>query len=311
MPVPTPITVSTADGDVPALDHGGTGPLVVLLHDRLENAARWDEVGRRLARFCHPVALDGPGHGHSRVGPLEAPVRWRMLAETLAHLDEHAPGRLPLVVGQGIGGWDATSAVVHDGLEVAGLVLLEAVIPGSPADQVHYLRQFEDEQLAEAVAERFQLGRRAADDAERDAAVDDMLRDAVGDWMLRGTDAEVLRAELLRSFVPDGAGWIRQPRPEIAHVMFAVPPGIDPPGHDYGALTVPLDIVAASDGMGTDDPEGLRRLVAGRTDRRLDVLPATRDIAGTHPQVVVEIVRRRLEVLGLLPRVERGGQRGR
>ncbi len=111
------------------LDHGGTGPLVVLAHGFMEHAHVWDFVAPHLASAgFHPVALDWRGHGDSdRVGA----GGYYHFADYIADLAfvVRALGEPAVLVGHSMGG---NACLLYAGTEpgrVAALVNIEGLGP--------------------------------------------------------------------------------------------------------------------------------------------------------------------------------------
>ncbi len=102
---PTVHTIDTEQGRVAALDWGGAGPAVVLLHPNGFCAGLYEPLAARLAGpGARPVAIDLPGHGGSDPPATRAGYAFRSMARAvLAVLDalgvEEAAG-----VGGSLGG---------------------------------------------------------------------------------------------------------------------------------------------------------------------------------------------------------------
>ncbi|WP_217628240.1 alpha/beta fold hydrolase [Micromonospora nigra] len=67
-------------GTVTALDHGGTGYPVLLVHGSGHNAAAWEAVVAGLLPRHRVIAVDLRGHGHSTAESRTAEQYWRDLA---------------------------------------------------------------------------------------------------------------------------------------------------------------------------------------------------------------------------------------
>lgn len=111
-PSPTSVSVKTADGlTIAALDWGGPGEPLLLLHPNGFCAGVFDPIARRLvdpsgggrARF-RPVAVDLLGHGASdKPVPPDPYLYPRLAADVVAVLDHFGFGSVP-AVGVSLGG---------------------------------------------------------------------------------------------------------------------------------------------------------------------------------------------------------------
>ncbi|WP_406195622.1 alpha/beta fold hydrolase [Kitasatospora sp. NBC_01560] len=91
-------------------DHGGDGPLLVLLHGAGRSRADWDSVAALLRADHRVLTVDLPGHGRSPgISPWTLPAVVRCIADTL---DAHDAGRShdagggseAVLVGHSLGG---------------------------------------------------------------------------------------------------------------------------------------------------------------------------------------------------------------
>lgn len=79
-----PLTIRVSDGTLAALDYGGHGTPVLLVHGSGQNASAWGDVAPKLVAHCHVVAIDLRGHGQTRVQSTTAEQYWRDLGRYLA-----------------------------------------------------------------------------------------------------------------------------------------------------------------------------------------------------------------------------------
>ncbi len=86
--------------------HGGTGPVVVLLHGAGDQAGGWSRVAPRLAASFTLIVPDLAGHGESEphAGPIDVP---RILDGAEAVIERVADGRRVTIVGNSLGAWVA------------------------------------------------------------------------------------------------------------------------------------------------------------------------------------------------------------
>jgi pimeloyl-ACP methyl ester carboxylesterase len=90
-----------------ALDRGGTGPPLVLVHGLGLSRRSWRPVLQALEQRHDVVAVDLPGFGETPpLGDGENPTPSR-LADVLEHEIDHLGLAAPVVVGNSLGGWVA------------------------------------------------------------------------------------------------------------------------------------------------------------------------------------------------------------
>lgn len=129
-------TVTTGDGQlVSYVDHGGDGPVVVLLHSFLMDATMWAPQVTAFGDSYRLIAIDERGHGETPAnGPFD---HWDVAKDALAVLDElEIPGAA--VVGTSQGGFVALRMALLAPERVSALAVL-----GTSAET-------EDEQIAAA-----------------------------------------------------------------------------------------------------------------------------------------------------------------
>jgi pimeloyl-ACP methyl ester carboxylesterase len=127
----------TVDLGVPvhAVDFGGSGPAIVLVHGLGGATENWFAVGPALARRGRVVALDLMGFGRTPPGPdgAEVEANQRLLDQFLA-VDIGGPA---ILVGNSMGGLIAIMEAARSPERVAGLVLVSPAQPrprGAPID---------------------------------------------------------------------------------------------------------------------------------------------------------------------------------
>ena len=90
-----------------ALDRGGTGPPLVLVHGLGLDRRCWSPVREALQQHHDVVAVDLPGFGKSRALPTgDTPTPTR-LADVLEHDIDRLGLAAPAVIGNSLGGWVA------------------------------------------------------------------------------------------------------------------------------------------------------------------------------------------------------------
>lgn len=104
IPVPSVVEVRQRGFTITALDWGGTGPAVVLLHPNGFCAGLYEPVAMALRTRCRPIAIDLLGHGASDAPAEPAQYEFSRLGDdVLAVLDELALAS-PIGVGGSLGG---------------------------------------------------------------------------------------------------------------------------------------------------------------------------------------------------------------
>jgi pimeloyl-ACP methyl ester carboxylesterase len=116
------------------LDHGGTGPSVLLLHGLAGYAREWDDTASRLSEDHRVIVPEQRGHGRSERSPADvSPEAFVDDAEMWVRELGLAP---VAVVGQSLGGLTALLLAAEHPDLVRGIVVIEATPaadPGAPA----------------------------------------------------------------------------------------------------------------------------------------------------------------------------------
>jgi MFS family permease len=118
------VPVTGRDARLEALDFGGEGPGVLLLHGLAGTAAEWEETAAWLSETHRVVALDQRGHGRSERRPGKVtPAAY--VADALAAIEilVLAPA---ILVGQSLGGLIAFLAASERPDLVDALIVVEA-----------------------------------------------------------------------------------------------------------------------------------------------------------------------------------------
>lgn len=132
-----------------ALEKGGRGPAVALLHGFGGSHLIWGEMQARLAGDHRTIAYDLPGHGRSLGYPDAGPVKIAIRA-VLADLAARDIGRVHLV-GHSMGGAVALLAAISAPGRIASLTLLA---PGGmgPEINVRLIERFARARTREDIA---------------------------------------------------------------------------------------------------------------------------------------------------------------
>jgi pimeloyl-ACP methyl ester carboxylesterase len=124
-----------------ALDFGGSGPGVLLLHGLAGTAAEWEDTAFWLTEGHRVLALDQRGHGRSERRPADV-SRTAFVSDAVAAIEQL--GLAPVVlIGQSLGGHTAFLVAAERPDLVRALVVVEATPagedPGLPAVIGSYL----------------------------------------------------------------------------------------------------------------------------------------------------------------------------
>jgi pimeloyl-ACP methyl ester carboxylesterase len=127
------------DGPVHYLDFGGpaSGPAVVCIHGLAGSAVNWSAVAPLLTGTCRILAVDLPGHGltQSQGRSTSIPAMHALLHRFL----ETAPGGPVILAGNSMGGMISLLEASAAPGAVAGVVLIDPVLPLVPAIPDHYV----------------------------------------------------------------------------------------------------------------------------------------------------------------------------
>lgn len=241
----------SGEASIAVTDLGGDGPTLIVLHGLAGSSREMLPTARALSEDFRVLLMDQRGHGSSTRRPADL-SREAFVGDVVHVLEQHAPGRRCILVGQSMGAHTAflTAAARPDLVE--GLVMLEGHVRGSddPGEVVglgkffaSWPLPFTDEDEARAF-----LG----DGAIVDAWIADL--EAASDGLRPRFDADVMQRTIAA---------VHQPRWE-----------------EWEALKVPTLALFAKDGMFSDaDKEELIRrrpstqridLAAGSHDAHLD-----------------------------------------
>jgi pimeloyl-ACP methyl ester carboxylesterase len=130
------IPVTGRDARLEALDFGGEGPGVLLLHGLAGTAVEWEETAAWLSATHRVVALDQRGHGRSEGRPIDI-SREAFVADAVAAIQKLALAPAVLI-GQSLGAHTAFLVAAARPDLVRGLVIAEAspaeAKPGQPEE---------------------------------------------------------------------------------------------------------------------------------------------------------------------------------
>ncbi|MDO5627884.1 MAG: hypothetical protein Q4G43_06120 [Mobilicoccus sp.] len=201
--------VEVDSGRYAAIDFGGSGPDILLLHDLMSTAEIWRPFAGALSEFSHAVALDLCGHGRT----LASPETLRTLVDDLAPVVRTLGLRDPLVVV----GQEEHLALFEEPLrEIGTRAALVAFAYNSYRGQ--RAREERDESLgAEALAAWTERSRLfiSGEAGTQHEFVEERVAAASADWVNHGVDIDQLRRYFERQVRPTEQGWERVPRRPI------------------------------------------------------------------------------------------------
>lgn len=110
------------------LESGRGGPTILLEAGLMSTVLSWSELQRELARSFHVVSYDRAGLGWSELGPMPRTAD-RIVEELHALLQTAAIAPPYVLVGHSFGGLTMPRFAVRFPEEVAGMVLIDPVVP--------------------------------------------------------------------------------------------------------------------------------------------------------------------------------------
>lgn len=127
------------DGPVHYLDFGGPagGPAVICVHGLAGSAVNWSAIAPLLTRTCRMLAVDLPGHGLTAAQGRGTSVP---ALHALLHRFIEAVAAGPVILfGNSMGGMISLFEAGTVPAAVAGVVLIDPVLPLAPAVPDHYV----------------------------------------------------------------------------------------------------------------------------------------------------------------------------
>lgn len=123
------IRVERAEVDISAMDFGGEGPPLLMLHGLCGAAQEWGDTAQCLQNTHHVIALDQRGHGQSSKGHNDFSLE--TLARDAATVIEELREGPAVVLGQSMGG--VVAMFVAEGWPhfVRALIIVEATAQAS------------------------------------------------------------------------------------------------------------------------------------------------------------------------------------
>lgn len=289
--------VEVPGGELAIVDHGGSGPDVLLVHSVSHSSPVWEHVVAALDGEAHLVAVDLRGHGHSTAQAHD-------VDEIPADLERVIEGlglRTPVLVGHDVGaGFAAAVAAARPDL-VGGLVVIDSPVVEDQETVRALVETVGADTIVDLLTQRFALGQTGPDAASREAFIEERIRLNVSDLLSATPDETTLRPLLERATVsaPDGS-WEFRPTPDTVRALTRDPRAASfQPGRELLAdLQMPVAVVVASQGRNGTGGQGLLDLAAANPNVRIVPLESGPHALYTHAPDVADAIR---EVLGRLP----------
>ncbi len=106
-----------------AVEHAGTGELVIFLHGIGGNRRNWEDQVQSFSAHYHAVAWDARGYGDS--DDYEGPLDFRSYADDVVRVLDHFGAKRAHIVGLSMGGRIAMDLVARHGSRVGTLTLCD------------------------------------------------------------------------------------------------------------------------------------------------------------------------------------------
>ncbi|UQA60527.1 alpha/beta fold hydrolase [Polyangium aurulentum] len=286
----TEISIRVDGGQLTALDHGGTGQPVLLVHGSGHNAAAWGDVAAALVPEHRVVAVDLRGHGQSNADSATAEQYWQDLATVVRALG----WQRPVLAGHSTGGYAVTAVAAAGLVTPAALCVVDGLVLDDRTTTARALARFRTPEAAAELVRVFGYGLEF-DAAGMHAWIDAQVAAAPADPLNAGADPRLVHAVAARAFRPAGPGrFVRRPTTaEIAATTTAdlgapVYPGVD----IYDRVTCPLTIVLPDGGFYAHRRDEVARIVGAAPGRRLVELVGGHNVVMTHPAEVAAVIRK-------------------
>jgi pimeloyl-ACP methyl ester carboxylesterase len=285
--VPADIRVETAVGEFAAVDFGGRGPDVLLVHGTGHNSVAWTPVAELLRPRCRVVAIDLRGHGRTPMDSDNAEQYWRDLGPICAALKF---GR-PILAGHSAGGYAVTAAAAAGVVEPAGVCVVDGFVPDTRAVAAEAAATADWPAMAGQLQAMFRYGWIAGDQELADY-VGQVVAGADRDWLNAGVDQKLLSALTVRSFTKVATGWLRRPTLAEIDTVRQPPAGacVYPSIELYDQVSRPMALVLAAQGLYAGRRDRVEAVAAARSNRVFAEVAGGHNVHMLRPREIADVV---------------------
>lgn len=282
-----PLDIATSEGTIAAVDFGGRGVPVLLVHGSGHNAHAWADVAQRLVAHSHVIALDLRGHGQTPLQSTNAEQYWRDLGPVCRALGAR------VLVGHSTSGYAVCAAVAAGLVAPRALCVVDGFVLNDRKAAADEQAAWSTPESRKSLSESFRYGWRASE-TDMEAYIEQNVRVSADDQLNAGARPELVRQVVRRSFVWDRDKWLRRPTlEEIAVVSRALSDARIYPSIDlYDAIRCPMTFVLATRGYYASHAKALDSVVAAAPDRARRDVDANHNIPMTRPHELAEIIAR-------------------
>lgn len=283
------IRVDLQDGQIAVVDHGGTGPDVLLIHSVCHSSAVWEDVAAALQGDARVVAIDLPGHGQSSA---EATGSGQVTEAVLAVIQTLGLRR-PVLVGHDVsGGFAAAVADTHPEA-IGALVLIDSPTVDPQETVRETARMVSSDDVLDLLTARFALGRTGPDAASMESFIDEFAPRASADTLGATPDESTMRALMRRGIVtePDGS-WTHRPHPDTMRVLTldTDDPTVHPGRELLATMQVPFSVVVLEEGRHGTGGDAMADLANSRPSARVVTLGGDAHVLYRNPSAVAEAI---------------------
>lgn len=281
------ISLPVNGGSLTALDFGGTGHPVLLVHGSGHNAAAWTDVAFHLTDYCRVVAVDLRGHGQTRIDSSNAEQYWHDLAGATQSLGWEKP----VLVGHSLGGYAVTAVTASGQIRPHAVCVVDGLVLDDRETAVAKQRKWTTLEAMDQVRAQFHYGWSAGPDQIREF-IEQSVREAPDDWLNQGSRPGLLRKVLERSFSRHEHSWLRRPTPEQIAVISAPSPdaSVHPSVEVYEHLTCPVTIVLPEQGFYAARRAEVRAVVEARRERELVAMDTHHNVPMARPAELARVI---------------------
>lgn len=281
----TETQLPVGDGALAALDFGGDGTRVLLVHGTGQNAAAWSDVAERLISRCHAIALDLRGHGRTPLDSSSAEQYWR----DVGAVARRWPG--VVLVGHSTGGYAVTALTAAGLARPAAVALVDGAVLDDRAAAAAAQARWSTDEAREQLRRTFRYGWQASE-PEMEAYIEQCAGDAPTDWLNAGARPELVREVTRRSFSRREGTWLRRPTLEEIAVVGSPDPTAEtyPSVEEYDRLGCPVTIVLATRGLYADRRSEIEGIVSRRAGWRLVQLDSNHNVPMARPAELAEVI---------------------